>query len=281
MDRWPGEFTVFSHFEMALGIPRSLFPITTVKENGKSNACFQSWSSFTGDSGGYFAITLLLQTTHTYHNILRTKEFCITFISARYFDACYKTITDHPDDADEITAGGFTPEKACHVDVPRIREAFLSLECKFHSAADLSGKGITSLIIGEVVAAAIDEDYLNGSEKKYGKDGFMYYVHDLKDFASGDQGERKVAALNIIRKRNKGLLFIAFGLLSHNPHQEGGPVQAATGQPRLQTRRASRNSTGHSMRWGEGSPPTRQPAPASVLEAMGLRRRGVHTFGLS
>jgi hypothetical protein len=28
----------------------------------------------------------------------------------------------------------------------------------------------------------------------------MYYLYDLKDFASGDQGERKIASLNILRK---------------------------------------------------------------------------------
>jgi len=200
IDRWPGEFHIFSHFEIALGIPHSLFLITTLKENGKSNACFQSWSSFCGDSGGYFAITPLVQTTHTYHNIIRTQEYCINFISAQYFEACYKTITDNSDETDEIAAGGFTPEQACSVNVPRIQEAFLSLECKFHSNNDLSGKGISSLIIGKVLSAAIDSDYLNGSEKKYGKDGFMYYLYDLQDFASGDQGERKIASLNILRK---------------------------------------------------------------------------------
>jgi flavin reductase (DIM6/NTAB) family NADH-FMN oxidoreductase RutF len=200
IDRWPGEFRIFSHFEMALGIPHSLFLITTLKENGKSNACFQSWSSFSGDSGGYFAITPLVQTTHTYHNILRTKEFCINFVNARYFDACYKTVINNSDDTDEIAAGGFTAEQARCISVPRIQEAFLSIECTFHSNIDLSGKGITSLIVGKVLLAAIDDDYINESEKKYGKDGFMYYLYDLQDFTSGDQGERKVASLNILRK---------------------------------------------------------------------------------
>jgi len=200
MDRWPGEFRIFSHFEMALGIPHSLFLITTLKENGKPNACFQSWSSFSGDGGGFFAITQIVQTTHTYQNILRTKEFCINFINARYFDACYQTIINNLDDTDEIAAGGFTAEQARCISVPRIQEAFLSLECTFHSNTDLSGKGITSLIIGKVLSAAIDADYVNGTEKKYGKDGFMYYLYDLQDFTSGDQGERKVASLNILRK---------------------------------------------------------------------------------
>jgi len=200
VDRWPGEFNIFSHFEMALGIPHCLFLITTLKENGKPNACFQSWSSFCGDSGGYFVITPLLQKTHTFLNILRTKEFCINFLSARYFDACYETVFNNSEDTDEIAVGGFTAEQASCITVPRIREAFLSLECILQTTLDLSGKAISSLIIGKVLSAAMDEEYINGSEKKYGQDGFMYYLYDLKDFASGDQGERKVASLKIIRK---------------------------------------------------------------------------------
>ena len=199
IDRWDGEFRIFSHFEMALGIPHSLFLITTLKENGKPNACFQSWSSFSGDEGGYFALTPLVRTTHTYRNILRTREFCINFISARYFDACYETIRNNTEETDEIAAGGFTAEEGSCIRSPRIREAFMSLECALQSESDLSGRGITALIIGRVLSAAVDEDYINGA-RKYGQDGFMYYLYDLQDFASGDQGERKVASLNILRK---------------------------------------------------------------------------------
>jgi len=199
IDRWPGEFEVFSHYEMALGIPHSLFLITTVKENGKPNACFQSWSSFCGDNGGYFALTPLLQKTHTYHNILRTEEFCINFLSAQYFDACYQTVFHNEEDTDEIAIGGFSSEPGHCISVPRIREAFLSVECVFDSQLDLSRKGISALIIGKVVWAAIEDAYVNGSEKKYGPNGFMYYLYDLEDFATGDKGTRKVASLEVIR----------------------------------------------------------------------------------
>ena len=200
IDRWPGEFEVFSHYEMALGIPHALFLITTLKENGKPNACFQSWSSFYGDCGGYYALTPLVQRSHTYGNILRTKEFCINFLSAQYFDACYQTVWNNEDETDEIAAGGFTPEPAQHIAAPRVREAFLSLECRYISHQDLSGKGIQALVIGQVIAAAMEDEYLNGSEKKYGPDGFMFYGYELQDFAGGDQGERKVAALQVLRK---------------------------------------------------------------------------------
>jgi flavin reductase (DIM6/NTAB) family NADH-FMN oxidoreductase RutF len=198
-EKWPGEFEVFSRYESVLGIPHSLFLITTVKENGQPNACFQSWSSFCGDSGGYFALTPLLQKTHTYHNILRTNEFCINFLSVRYFDACYETVFNNAEGTDEIAIGGFTSEPGHCINVPRIREAFLSLECIFDSQIDLSRKGISALVIGKVVWAAIEDDYVNGSEKKYGPDGFMYYLTELEDFAANDKGVRKVASLKVIR----------------------------------------------------------------------------------
>jgi flavin reductase (DIM6/NTAB) family NADH-FMN oxidoreductase RutF len=200
IESWPGEFDVFSRYEMLLGIPHALFLITTIKENGKPNACFQSWSSFCGDSGGYFALTPLLKKTHTYDNILRTKEFCINFLSADYFDACYETVFHNEVDTDEIAVGGFTSEAGHAIEVPRIREAFLSLECVFESQMDLSGRGITALVVGKVVWAAIEDDFVNGSKKKYGPDGFMYYLSELKTFPTSEKGIRKVASLNVIRE---------------------------------------------------------------------------------
>jgi flavin reductase (DIM6/NTAB) family NADH-FMN oxidoreductase RutF len=199
-ERWPGEFRIFSHFEMALGIPHALFLITTVKENGRPNACFQSWSSFSGDRGGFFAITPVCQHTHTYKNILRTREFCVNFLSAQYYDACYETVFHNAEDTDEIAAGGFATEPACRITTPRIQEAFLSLECSLESETDLSRSGISSLVIGRVVCAAMDENHINGSGKKYGPKGFMFYLNALQDFASGNQGERKVASLQEMRK---------------------------------------------------------------------------------
>ncbi len=201
IDRWPGEFEVFSHFEMALGIPHALFLITTLKENGQPNVCFQGWSSFYGDCGGYYVMTPLLVKSHTYRNILRDKEFCVNFIHAGYYGPCYDTIFKNKYEADEFEIGGFTREPASNIAVPRIKEAFMSLECRLKSENDLSGLGIQSLVIGDVLSAAVEEEYINGAEKKYGPEGFMYYGYALKDFlATGDEGERKVATLNVRMK---------------------------------------------------------------------------------
>jgi hypothetical protein len=65
---------------------------------------------------------------------------------------------------------------------------------------DLSGRGISALVVGKVVWAAIEDDFVNGSKKKYGPDGFMYYLSELKNFPTSEKGIRKVASLNVIRE---------------------------------------------------------------------------------
>jgi len=131
IEKWPGQYNIFSWMEYVTTIPQPLFLVTTYKENGMPNACFQAWSTYTGEGNNYFVVFSILKSHHTYHNILRNKEFCINFPEAKYLDNCYMTIKNNDDDVDEITASGFTLEQAKIVNAPRIKECFLNFECTF------------------------------------------------------------------------------------------------------------------------------------------------------
>jgi len=177
-EMFPGMWNIFSHFEFATAIPQVLFAVTTLKENGKPNINYHSWSCFQGDNGGFFAILAgIYQHTHTYANIRRTGEFCVNFLSQSYMDALNATIEHNADDEDEFATSGFSQESAILVQVPRIKESFLSLECKAKQVTDLSGAGTTALIIGEVLHVALDEKYAVDMNKRYGEDGFMLLAH--------------------------------------------------------------------------------------------------------
>ena len=191
---WPGYYDIFSHYEETLGIPHALFLITTRKANGKPNIAFGGWSSFWGDKGGFFALITIMQKSHTYANILREKEFCINFIDYQYRENCWATVKDNTEEADEFAIGGFSEEAAQTVGCPRISESFMSLECSFESEQDVSKAGVNSLVIGRVVHAAIDKEYISGM-KKYGEDGFMFYFAELFDFAKDNDGKRRYASL--------------------------------------------------------------------------------------
>ncbi len=182
---FPGQYSIFSHMEFTCGVPSPMFLITTLKDNGKPNACFQSWSSFAGDSGGFFAvIQCLMQTTHTYKNIQRDKEFCLNFIRPEYYDACIKTVAVTDEDEDEIIEAGLTAEPCVTINVPRIREAFMCLECTLESMTDLSGQGHTVVVIGRVRHAAVEDGH-NTVENICSKNAFMFNVHSPKDPVTG------------------------------------------------------------------------------------------------
>ena len=198
-ENWEGQFSTFSHMEFACAIPQSLFLISTLKADGKPNLCFHSWSCFGGEEGGYFAVMQnVAHTSHTYENIVREGEFCINFISADYYSNCIATIVNNSNDSDEFEAGHFTPEKSRTIRAPHVREAFMSLECQLACNVDLTRKDICSMIIGRVLHASIDEKYIEGVDLRYGKQGFMFNIHEPADFATGQLQDTHVASLEVI-----------------------------------------------------------------------------------
>jgi flavin reductase (DIM6/NTAB) family NADH-FMN oxidoreductase RutF len=193
---WPAQYDMFSYLEFVCGVPSSLFMVTTTKENGKPNASFQAWSSFSGDGGGFFAVMQdIALNSHTYKNILRDQEFCINFLRPEYYDNCMKTIAENGQDTDEIAAGGFTSEPSKSIRAPRIKEAFLCMECKLHSYTDLSGAGIVSMVIGRVQHAAIEEGH-SSIDNICSPNAFMFNVHSPKDPRTGVGDKSAVAILH-------------------------------------------------------------------------------------
>lgn len=198
-ESWPGQYDIFSHYEFTSGVPSVLFMITTLKENGKPNACLHAWSTFSGDKGGFYAVmTGLMQCTHTYKNILRDKEFCINFLDPGYYDNCIKTIEQNNEEEDELAIGGFTPESAKVVKPPRIKEAFLTYECTLESCTDLSNSGINSMVIGKVQHAAMDENF-NNVEAICREKSFMFNIHCPKDSKTGEGSQSAIATLKPVK----------------------------------------------------------------------------------
>ena len=165
-EAYPGEFELFHHFETTAGIPNVLFAVTTWKENGQPNVCFHGWSCFHGDNMGRYES--LVETIH--QNGLETDEFA---------------------------AGGFTPVPAHTIHAPAIEEAFLTLECTLHSVQDLSGAGITAMVIGQVQHATVEESYARGYGRRYGQEGFMLLVPAPQDLLTGAPGQSGIATLCI------------------------------------------------------------------------------------
>ena len=159
-------------------------------------------AAFRGDKGGFFAILAgLCQHTHTYENLRRDGAFCVNFLSKRYYDALIRTVEHNGPAEDEFAVGGFIEETARTVAVPRIAESFLTLECKCERIEDLSGEGLTAMVIGRVAHMAMAEDYAKGFEdQKYSGNGFFYLIHTPKDLETGEGNHMGIATLCPERK---------------------------------------------------------------------------------
>lgn len=154
---WPGKYRMFSWLEYAVNIPYPTFLITTLKENGKPNACFHSWGCFAGDEGGYCSLLVVLKTFHTYENILRSGEWCINLPSADQQGQCMRTIENNSMENDEIVDSGFTTEPARVVQVPRIAECPINLECRLEWDRSLLEGSDWHVFGGRVVHLGMDE----------------------------------------------------------------------------------------------------------------------------
>ena len=196
---YPEEFDLFSHLELAAAIPQVLFAVTTWKENGKPNVCFHSWSCFHGDRTAFFAVLgNLYQHTHTYANIKRTRGFAVNFLPVHYYDALIETIRQNELDADEFSAGGFTLENARTISAPIIQESFVTLECTLKSMEDLSGAGITAMVVGQVRHCWIDADL--SPESRCGKAGYMLLMPGAQNLSTGEPNPSIIASLTIEKR---------------------------------------------------------------------------------
>ena len=133
----------------------------------------------------------------TYANIQREKCFCINFLPISYYDKLVDTINQNEYEADEFSVGNFSLVNAKTIHAPMIQEAFINMECTLKEIQDLSGAGITSMIIGQVQHISVEEEYAHGYEKRYGKDGFMMLVPAPQNLKTGAPNQSAIATINI------------------------------------------------------------------------------------
>ncbi|UCC63176.1 MAG: flavin reductase [Anaerolineae bacterium] len=156
-EAWPGKYRLFSWLEYAMNIPYPIFIVTTLKENGRSNACLHSWGCFGGGGGGYYSIFTMLKSYHTYANILRSGEWCINFPLADQRDQCMKTIENNGPENDEILDSGFTIEPSQVIQAPRISECPINLECRLAWERPLFDGSEWHVFAGRAVHLAMDD----------------------------------------------------------------------------------------------------------------------------
>lgn len=169
----------FHWMEFVTQIPAPLYIMTSYKNNGLSNACMQSWTTFTGGKNGFYAIVSYVNKYgHLYQTLHETGEAVINFMSADLYDKCMATIRHNGFDDDEITEAGLTAVKAEKVNAPMIEECFLNLECKLKWEKEIAEGDDSILACLEIVNVHMEERHLDENDLgRTGKTGILYNIH--------------------------------------------------------------------------------------------------------
>ncbi|MFF3846639.1 flavin reductase family protein [Streptomyces sp. NPDC002328] len=90
-------------------------------------------------------------------NIEATGEFVVNLAPEPLFEQINASAVDFPAEEDEFDAVGIEREPSLRVGPPRVAASPVALECRLHSTL---GIGNSTLVLGQVVHAVVDEDVL-------------------------------------------------------------------------------------------------------------------------
>jgi flavin reductase (DIM6/NTAB) family NADH-FMN oxidoreductase RutF len=183
---WPGQYQVFSWYNFALNIPTAVFMVTTLKKNGLSNVQLNAWGMLIGSGKEPKFILQVMHNSDTCRLIRQNQEFVINFPSYDRTEYWLKTAEHYPEDIDEISTSGLTPEPSSVVAAPRIKECYAHYECTLDWMREVEEEvPINTLIQGRIVNATIDEEYLGENAfSTYQKRAIPYHISEFYDHHS-------------------------------------------------------------------------------------------------
>jgi flavin reductase (DIM6/NTAB) family NADH-FMN oxidoreductase RutF len=99
----------------------------------------------------------------TYQNIKREKVFAVTYPKPSQWLQTSLTASPRCEDDTKPVLKALDPVRSPTVDCPVVTDGYAYLECELDRFVD--GFGVNSLIVGKVVAAQVDAEYLRAMER--------------------------------------------------------------------------------------------------------------------
>ena len=155
-------------FLSAVVLPRPVAFVTTKDQDGLYNAApFSFFNVFSEDP----AIVVLGigakpngRTKDTLKNIRDTKQFVVNMVDKSIIGAMHIASAEIPSDESEIDYAGITLADSQIINVQRIAEAPVSLECELFQVIELSER--RSLVLGQVKSIHIDDAIIDPETKR-------------------------------------------------------------------------------------------------------------------
>ncbi|KAB1196368.1 MULTISPECIES: flavin reductase family protein [Haloferax] len=93
----------------------------------------------------------------TPRNVIEHGEFVVNVVTSDVVEAMNQTAATVPPDVDEFDHADIEKAEAVRVDAPRVADAKVAFECTLYDSMEV---GSSTLVLGEVVYAHVDDDVL-------------------------------------------------------------------------------------------------------------------------
>ena len=167
----PSEQTKQENYKLLIGsvLPRPIAFITTKSKSGVVNAAPFSFFNVVGTEPPLIMFSCSRKPggimKDTAKNAIESQEFVIHIVDEENVEKINYTAIDAPEDVSEIELAGLNLLPGELVQVPRVVECKIAMECRLHRHLPLGesdGEPNADLIIGEVVCFHIEEELYSG-----------------------------------------------------------------------------------------------------------------------
>ena len=150
-------------------VPRPIAWVTTRSAEGIANAAPFAFFNTFGGSPPVVAIGLTGRDSgvlkDTRRNVEQTGEFVVNLVPHALAEAMNHTAIEYAPDTDELEMARLATLACQYVNVPRIAEAPVAMECRRHMLLDI-GAG-SQLLLGRVLAMHVRDDLVLDAERHH------------------------------------------------------------------------------------------------------------------
>ncbi|GAA2173599.1 flavin reductase family protein [Arthrobacter parietis] len=143
-------------------VPRPIAWVASRSANGVDNLAPHSFFTVASTDPPIIQFTSVGE-KDSLRNIRASGEFTVNFTPENLFERVNATGTAFEPEVSEFDAAGLQREASTLISTPRVYESPVALECRLHSLIPV---GNCTLILGEVVHAAVSEQVLDGDHPR-------------------------------------------------------------------------------------------------------------------
>lgn len=163
----PATQTKKENYKLLIGsvLPRPIAFVTSVNSAGVVNAAPFSFFNVVGTEPPLVGISCIRKPDGTMkdtaRNIVEQREFVVHVVSEENVAMVNETAVDFPPDQSEVEMVGFHLVPSMAIQVPRIKETKIQMECKLYRHLPLGGtkdRSNVDFLIGEIVRFHFDDE---------------------------------------------------------------------------------------------------------------------------